>query len=178
MKLVFFSVMYRVLTDYRIQNSRLFPKQYFFFRLKVIKQVINRDLKNTGTKLFSWVQVRLNKIQPKQKIFTHKALVVAYKKNSFFPFSRLYLYFQTFSRSGKFAGQISRLFQKLKTLYEPCMPAEPFFCLVDFGVPKILHESSKISRLTSLEVCPVAVFFFSLWCMDIVGKVDVGHYET
>ena len=170
--------MYRVLTDYRIQNSRLFPKQYFFFRLKVIKQVINRDLKNTGTKLFSWVQVRLNKIQPKQKIFTHKALVVAYKKN-FFPFFSTLPLLPDFFQVWKIAGQISRLFQKLKTLYEPCMPAEPFFCLVDFGVPKILHESSKISRLTSLEVCPVAVFFFfSLWCMDIVGKVDVGHYET
>ena len=119
MKLVFFSVMYRVLTDYRIQNSRLFPKQYFFFRLKVIKQVINRDLKNTGTKLFSWVQVRLNKIQPKQKIFTHKALVVAYKKNSFFPFSRLYLYFQTFSRSGKLLGKFQDFFKNSRLCTNP-----------------------------------------------------------
>ena len=103
--------------------------------------------------------MRLNKIQPTQKIFTHKALVVAYKKN-FFPFFSTLPLLPDFFQVWKIAGQISRLFQKLKTLYEPCMPAEPFFCLVDFGVPKILHESSKISRLTSLEVCPVAVFFF------------------
>ena len=33
--------------------SRLFSKTIFSFsRLKVIKQVINRDLKNAGTKLF------------------------------------------------------------------------------------------------------------------------------
>ena len=55
--------------------SRLLPKQQFRFL-----KVINRDLKNAGTKLFSWctanVRAGLNKIWPKWKKFTHRAFVV------------------------------------------------------------------------------------------------------
>ena len=64
----------------------------------------------------------LNKIRPKQKkTFTYKALTCcSFKKNTpqdlFTIFQDFTSILQTFSRS----EQISRLFQELKTLYEPC----------------------------------------------------------
>ena len=56
--------------------------------------------------------------------FTSKARAVAFKTNKknlkiFYHFSRLYFHFPDFFQVWKIAGQISRLFQEFKTLYEP-----------------------------------------------------------
>ena len=54
-------------------------------------------------------------------------LVIALKKNSRLVtnFSRFYFYFPDFFQVWKIAGQISRLFQEFKTLYEPCTINKP-----------------------------------------------------
>ena len=59
-----------------------------------------------------------------EKHFTSKALAVAFKTNKknlrkFYHFSRLYFHFPDFFQVWKIAGQISKLFQEFKTLYEP-----------------------------------------------------------
>ena len=57
-----------------------------------------------------------------KKNLTCYALVVACKKNhNFLPlFQDISIYFADFFQVWKIAGQISRLFQEFKTLYEPC----------------------------------------------------------
>lgn len=51
MKLVFLFCYVQVLTDYWIQNSRLYSKtKFLFYRLKVNKQVINREWVGGGVK--------------------------------------------------------------------------------------------------------------------------------
>ena len=82
-----------------------------FSILKIIKQVINRDLyKMKKKKVFPWcaanVQMRLNKIWPAQK----KISLVTFKKT----LSRLYQYF---FQDWKIAGQISRLCMNLEIAY-------------------------------------------------------------
>ena len=71
--------------------------------------------KHTGK--FEWIRFEQNK-----ENFISKALVVALKKKlkTYNHFSRLYLHFPDFFQVWKIAGQTSWLFQKFKTLYEPC----------------------------------------------------------
>ena len=94
---------YRVRTDFWIQNSKLFFRLFsetiiFFFQTRGYQM---GDLTKTKNK------------------FTYRALVVALKKTQDH-FASLYLYFPDFFQVWKIAGQISRLFQGFKTLYEPC----------------------------------------------------------
>ena len=95
---------------------------------KTVSRISNRwsmeTLNNAGTKIFSWctANIRTNKIWPKRKKKSHKKPgCCSLKKNSrlFIIFPDLISIFQTFSSSEKTVGQISRLFQEFKTLYEP-----------------------------------------------------------
>ena len=58
-----------------------------------------------------------------KKKITYKAFIVALKKkiklNTFLRFFQDYLHFPDFFQVWKISGQISRLFQGFKTLYEP-----------------------------------------------------------
>ena len=121
--------MSRVRRDFWIQKLRLFPdffpKQFISFKTQGY-QIGDIDVEKRRNKAFAWcaanIPARLNKILPKGKEFTSKTLVVTLKKNSrLYHFSRLYLYFSDFFQVWKVAGQISRLFQEFKTLYEPCV---------------------------------------------------------
>ena len=121
----------RVCREFWIKNSRFFfdflQKNNFFFGTQGYQNrwALTETLKKVGTKLYKWctanIQVRLNTIWPRQqeKNFIGEALV-AFKK-LFTIFSRLYLYFRDFFQVWRIAGQISRLFQEFKSLYEPCL---------------------------------------------------------
>ena len=95
-----------------------------FSRLKIIKQVINKDLKKKPqeqsfsfhdalqTYRLDWIRFDQN-----DDNFTYKALAVAFKK----AFFQIYLHFPDFLQVWKIVGQMSRLFQDFKTLYETCV---------------------------------------------------------
>ena len=96
-----------------------------FTRLKVIKQVINRDLKKSRNKALSTMRCKrtcTGKIEhdltSRKKISLVKHLLQL-SKNFLQFFSGLFLCFSDFFQVCKIAGQISRLFQEFKTLYEP-----------------------------------------------------------
>ena len=100
--------------------SRLFLKQQFFSRRKVIKYMYYMWSKRTNkassmTCRWDWIRFDQHK-----KNFTCEALVVAFKKTQdFLPFFQDFpSIFQTFSRSGKLPGQFQEFF-KNSTLYEP-----------------------------------------------------------
>ena len=124
---------HRVCTEFlsKIQDFRwTFSKTIISFsRLKVMKQVINRELKKIlqEQSFFHDRQARLNKISQTQKTFHLRSTCCSFKKKSrlFTIFSRLYLYFTEFFQFWKFAWQTSRLFQEFKTLYEPCKQQTP-----------------------------------------------------
>ena len=84
---------YRVCTDFWIQNSRLFPhlfpKQEF---LKVLKWVINIALKKCRTKLFSWCTANVQgqdwiRFDQNNKKFTYKArkYCCSFEKTLYYP---------------------------------------------------------------------------------------------
>ena len=110
----------RVHTDFWIQNSRLFPKhEHIFPDSRLSNRWSKETCKNAGPiNTFSWcsanIWVKLNKIWPKWKKFTFKALVVALKKKlkTFYLFSRLYLHSPDFFQVWKTTGEISSLFLK------------------------------------------------------------------
>ena len=112
----------RVRTVFWIRKtfSRLFSKTIISFsRLKVIKWVINRDLKkNEETKPFPWcaanVQARLNKIWPaRKKKFTCKALTLTSKNlKTFYPF------FKTLSLLYRLFPGLKNCWGNLKTFFK------------------------------------------------------------
>ena len=97
-----------------------------FSRLKVIKQVSNRDLKKSRNKALSTMRCKrtcTGKIEydltSRKKISLAKHLLQLSKKPFYNFFSGLFLSFSDFFQVWKIAGQISSLFQEFKTLYEP-----------------------------------------------------------
>ena len=102
----------------------------FSFQTQGYQIGVNRDKKTLEQSLLhgvlqmhgrDWIRFDQN-----GQHFTSKALVVALKKKinklqTFYHFSRLNLHFPDFFQVWKIAGQISRLFQEFKTLYEPCV---------------------------------------------------------
>ena len=117
---------YRIRTDFWIQNSSLLPDNNFFFQTKVrwsTKILRMQDQSFFHCTLQTYGLVWMNNIRAKRNKFTSKALVVTLKKKLtciINHFSRLFLHFPDFFQVWKIAGQISWLFQKFKTLYEPC----------------------------------------------------------
>ena len=120
----------RVHTDFWIQNSRLFPKhEHIFPDSRLSNRWSKETCKNAGTiNAFSWcsanIWVKLNKIWPKWKKFTFKALVVALKKK----LKTFYLFFQTLSPFSRlfpglenYWGNFKSFSQEFKILYEPCL---------------------------------------------------------
>ena len=96
---------YRILDPKFKTFSRLYSKtKISFFRLKVIKYVINRDLKKLWCA--TSIRARLNKIWTKRKKLTYKVLVVALKKK----LKTFYHFFQTLSL-------FSRLFPGLESCW-------------------------------------------------------------
>ena len=112
----------RVRTDFWIWNSRLFPDFFqnnnFFFQTqgyqigdqKMKEQSFFHDALQTCRR--DWIRFDQHK-----KNFTCKALIVTFKKKTktLYPFQDFLSTLQTW----KTAGEIWRLFQDLKTLYEP-----------------------------------------------------------
>ena len=112
---------YRILDPKFKTFSRLYSKtKISFFRLKVIKYMINRDLKKRWCA--TSIRARLNKTWTKRKKLTYKVLVVALKKKtqdflSFFP--DFISIFQTFSRSGKLLGKFQDFFKNSRVYANP-----------------------------------------------------------
>ena len=100
-----------------------FQNNTFFFQTRGYQNVINRNLKEAGTKLFSWcpanVQARLNKIWPIEKNCTHKAPSVAVKEKIKTIFPNFLSIFQTFSRSGKLLGKFQDFFKNSRLYTNP-----------------------------------------------------------
>ena len=152
---------YRFLDPKLKTFSRLFfQNNTFFFQTRGYQNVINRNLKDEGTKLFSWcpanVQARLNKIWPIEKNCTHKAPSVAVEEKIKTIFPNFLSIFQTFSRSGKLLGKFqdflknSRLYTnpvKCKTHWGDVffkLSADQLLALIDhrlnyFGCSTLLH---------------------------------------
>ena len=89
-----------------------FSTTTIFFRLKVIKYMYCMWSTNAGTKLFPW---RVGKIENTKKFHLWSTCCSFQKTQDFLPFFQVPDFFQVW----KIAGPISRIFQELKTLYEP-----------------------------------------------------------
>jgi len=89
--------------------------------------------------------------QDKKKFTIKHLLSLSKKLKTFYHFSRLYLNFPEFCQVWKIAGQISRLFQEFKTLYEPCFVVQWY---LNIGIATKLNPCNKMISLllASLEV--------------------------
>ena len=109
----------------KIQDfSQTFSKTIISFsRLKVIKQVSNRDLKKSRNRALSMMHYkRTGNIEydfSNRKIISLVKYLLQLSKNFLQFFSRHFLYFQTFSRLRKLLGKFQDFFKNSKTLYEP-----------------------------------------------------------
>ena len=120
-----------IFPDSRLPNNYMIKRdlekcrnQAFFFRMQCKLTKTTMQCRHSGSLWLSWLRARLNGIWPIKKKFTYWALVVTLKKKTkknqtFYHFSRLYLYFRDFFQGWKIALQISRRFQEFKTLYKP-----------------------------------------------------------
>ena len=119
---------YRVCTEFlsKIQDFHwTFSKTIISFsRLKVMKQVINRELKKIlqEQSFFHDRQARLNKISQTQKTFHLRSTCCSFKKKNqdFLPFFQDFTsILQTFSGSGKVLGKCQDVFKNSRLCTNP-----------------------------------------------------------